>query len=68
MLAERIAYLADHAERWSEMGYCGRVKVEGEFNLLQQNDSLLAIYHELLSSHKGSPSSGIGFIGKHPAL
>lgn len=68
MLAERIAYLADHPDRWREMGYCGRVKVESGFNLLQQNDSLLALYLELMSSQEYSSSSGLVRIGKHPAL
>lgn len=67
MLADRIAYLADHPERWGEMGHRGRIKVEQEYNILRQSDLLLALYHELLANHECSTSLGLGGIGNHAA-
>jgi len=51
-LASAIAWLAEHPERWVEMGQAGRTFVEREFNLQKLNDRLVEIYSELTDSKK----------------
>lgn len=47
-LADRLAYLADHPEKWSEMGRRGRDKVLESFDINKLNDILVKIYSNLL--------------------
>jgi colanic acid/amylovoran biosynthesis glycosyltransferase len=48
-LARRIIDLADHPQRWPEMGRRGRMKVEAEYDSDALNDRLEATYLRLLS-------------------
>jgi colanic acid/amylovoran biosynthesis glycosyltransferase len=49
-LADRLAYLIDHPERWPAMGRAGRARVEAEFNIEGLNNKLVELYRELLSN------------------
>lgn len=43
-LAERLAHLARHPERWGEMGREGRAKVEAEYDRRRLNEELEGLY------------------------
>ena len=43
-LADRLAALADHPERWAEMGRAGRARIEAEFDAEKLNDRLEVLY------------------------
>jgi colanic acid/amylovoran/stewartan biosynthesis glycosyltransferase WcaL/AmsK/CpsK len=47
-LAEKLAYLIEHPERWPEMGRQGRKYVEEHYDIDRLNDRLVEIYQELL--------------------
>lgn len=47
-LVEKLSYLIEHPECWSEMGQAGRICVETYFNLDKLNDRLVDIYQHLL--------------------
>jgi len=49
-LAERLAFLIDHPERWESMGRAGRKKVEEEFDSEKINDHLVMLYQEIAYS------------------
>ena len=52
-LADRLAYLIDHAELWPAMGWAGRTKVEREFDVERLHDRQVELYRQLLG--KGTP-------------
>lgn len=47
-LAEKLGYLIEHPEIWSEMGRAGRAYVEANYDIDKLNDRLVEIYQELL--------------------
>jgi colanic acid/amylovoran biosynthesis glycosyltransferase len=47
-LAQRLADLMDHPDRWTDFGRAGRVKVEAEFARDPLNDELVRLYESLL--------------------
>jgi len=47
-LGEAILRVAEHPERWPEMGRAGRRLVESDFNLEKLNERLLELYEELI--------------------
>jgi len=47
-LADRVAYLMDHPERWPEMGAYGRKRIEKYYDINRLNDTLVQIYDQLL--------------------
>lgn len=47
-LTDRLAYLIDHPERWSEMGCRGRSIVKKHYDINKLNDRLVEIYQRLL--------------------
>jgi len=47
-LADRVAYLMDHPERWPEMGAHGRKCIEKYYDINRLNDTLLEHYDYLL--------------------
>jgi len=47
-LEDRLIFLIDHPERWSEMGHAGREKVVNFFDINKLNDSLVKRYRQLL--------------------
>jgi colanic acid/amylovoran biosynthesis glycosyltransferase len=47
-LTNRLAYLIDHPEIWSEMGRCGREIVKDRFDINKLNDKLVEIYLNIL--------------------
>ncbi len=47
-LADRLAYLIDHPERWPEMGRQGRNIVKKHYDINKLNDKLVEIYQRLL--------------------
>ncbi len=48
-LADSLARLLDHPERWPQMGRAGRKKVEEEFDMERLNDQLEALYRSLIT-------------------
>ena len=48
-LTDRMAYLIDHSERWSEMGRKGRKMVIEHYDIDKLNDKLLDIYQRLVN-------------------
>lgn len=47
-LAERLEFLIENPEMWSEMGRAGREYVEENFDINKLNDRLVKIYQQLL--------------------
>jgi len=48
-LADKLKYLIEHPERWSEMGRIGRKYVEENFDINKLNNQLVKIYQQLLN-------------------
>lgn len=48
-LAEKLNYLIEHPEIWSEMGLAGRKFVEENYDINKLNDKLVTIYQHLLN-------------------
>lgn len=48
-LAQKLSYLIEHPQSWSEMGRLGRLAVEKEFNIATLSDHLVGIYENLLT-------------------
>jgi colanic acid/amylovoran biosynthesis glycosyltransferase len=55
-LAERVACLVDHPERWGAMGRAGRRRVEADYDSETLNVRLVELYREVCS---GLPCSGL---------
>lgn len=53
-LAEKLIYLIEHPEIWSEMGQAGRAYVEANYDINELNDRLVEIYRELLKNETGA--------------
>jgi len=53
-LAEKLIYLIEHPEIWSEMGRAGRAHVEANYDINKLNDRLVEIYRELLKNETGA--------------
>jgi colanic acid/amylovoran biosynthesis glycosyltransferase len=53
-LAEKLIYLIEHPEIWSEMGRAGRAFVEANYDINKLNDRLVEIYQELLRNETGA--------------
>jgi len=49
-LAEKLGYLIEHPEIWTEMGRAGRAYVEAHYDLNKLNDQLVAIYRQVLTT------------------
>mgnify|MGYP006427646729 CR=1 FL=1 len=47
-MAERIAYLAKHPEKWSDLGQAGRAHVEANFDLSKQIKKMKSFYSEVI--------------------
>jgi colanic acid/amylovoran biosynthesis glycosyltransferase len=56
-LAEKLAYLIENPQVWSEMGRAGRAYVEQHYNLHQLNDKLMEIYQNLLRENVSEKSN-----------
>lgn len=48
-LAEKLGYLVEHPEVWTEMGRAGRVYVEKHYDINKLNNQLVEIYQKLLT-------------------
>jgi colanic acid/amylovoran biosynthesis glycosyltransferase len=46
-LAERLKHLADHPERWLEMGRAGRKRIEADYDSARLNQRLLDLYQQV---------------------
>ena len=49
-LADKLGYLIEHPERWSQMGQAGREFVLQHYNLQRLNDDLVNVYRSLVNS------------------
>ena len=47
-LADRIAFLIDHSERWGEMGRAGRAYVKDNYDIDELIDNLISLYRQIL--------------------
>ena len=56
-LAEKLNYLIEHPELWSEMGKAGRAFVEENFNIDKLNDRLVEIFQSLLHPETDSKTA-----------
>jgi len=53
-LAEKIVYLIEHPDIWSEMGKRGREIVEKKYNIRKLNQELVNIYQNLIEEQNSS--------------
>jgi len=51
-LAEKLAFLIDHPEKWAEMGEAGRRKIAENHDREKVGENLENIYRELVTNHK----------------
>ncbi|MDL1975757.1 MAG: glycosyltransferase [Deltaproteobacteria bacterium] len=51
-LAEKLKYLCEHRQRWSDMGLAGRKNVVRRYDINKLNDRLVEIYANLLNGRK----------------
>jgi colanic acid/amylovoran biosynthesis glycosyltransferase len=51
-LAEKIAYLIDHAEIWERMAAAARAKIEAAFDSDKLNQDLLKLYERAASKER----------------
>jgi colanic acid/amylovoran biosynthesis glycosyltransferase len=59
-IAQKLAYLIEHPERWESMGKAGRHRVEEKYDMEKLNDELVQIYQNLLpSKHSRSLNSNL---------
>ena len=56
-LAQKLNYLIEHPELWSEMGKAGRAFVEENFNIDKLNDRLVEIFQSLLHPETDSKTA-----------
>ncbi len=56
-IAEKLIYLVEHPEIWSQMGQAGRAYVESNYDMNKLSDELVKIYHQVVmnSSHDQEP-------------
>jgi colanic acid/amylovoran biosynthesis glycosyltransferase len=54
-LADRLAVLVDHPERWVAMGRAGRDRIEADYDIRKLNHQLVELYGELLTVPKVTP-------------
>jgi colanic acid/amylovoran biosynthesis glycosyltransferase len=55
-LADRIAMLIRHPERWPEIGRCGHAFVKQKYDIRRLNRDLLAVYQETIHCYKATSS------------
>ncbi len=56
-IADRVCYLIEHPEIWSEMGKAGRKRVEEKYDMYKLNEQLVDIYEQQLSDSDSSPTA-----------
>lgn len=56
-IAEKLRYLLEHPEIWSDMGKAGRDYVEEKYDMYKLNQQLVDIYQSLLSRERGETSA-----------
>ncbi|MGK7947910.1 MAG: glycosyltransferase [Xenococcaceae cyanobacterium] len=49
-IAEKVSYLIEHPEIWTDMGKAGRDRVEEKYDMQELNEQLVDIYKSVLSS------------------
>ena len=49
-IAQKVSYLIEHPEIWTDMGKAGRDRVEEKYDMHRLNDQLVDIYKSVLSS------------------
>ncbi|MDJ0712601.1 MAG: glycosyltransferase [Prochloraceae cyanobacterium] len=50
-LAEKLSYLIEHTEIWSDMAKAGRLRVESKYDFNNLNDELVRIYEQVLKNN-----------------
>lgn len=48
-LADRLAVLVDHPDRWDDLGRAGRRRIEADYDVRVLNDRLADVYREVLA-------------------
>ena len=48
-IADKVRYLIEHPEIWSDMGKAGRDRVEEKYDMYKLNDQLVDIYQQVLN-------------------
>jgi len=51
-LAERLAYMIEHADRWAEWGRAGRKHVEEQYDIRKLNRQLVGIYEQAILHYR----------------
>lgn len=59
-LAQKLEYLIENSQLWSEMGHAGRKHVEDHYDIHQLNDQLVELYQKI--SHEILQKSTSGFM------
>ncbi len=54
-IAEKLSYLIEHPQVWTEMGRAGRARVEADYDMNKLNDELVEIYQQLLGTNLDLP-------------
>ena len=52
-LADKVSWLAEHSERWPDLGRAARRKVVQDYDLTRLNDELVRIYRQLVDHDTG---------------
>ena len=55
-ISDKVLYLIEHQEIWTDMGASGRKRVEQKYDMNKLNERLVDIYQQQLSGASGLPS------------
>jgi colanic acid/amylovoran biosynthesis glycosyltransferase len=54
-ISQKLSYLIEHPQLWSQIGQSGRAYVEEHYDLHKLNDELVEIYWQLLNTDSNAP-------------
>ncbi|MGK7916802.1 MAG: glycosyltransferase [Prochloraceae cyanobacterium] len=61
-IAQKLIYLIEHPEIWTQMTKAGRDRVEEKYDMNKLNDELVKIYQQLLDSESLQPKSLASYV------